>query len=211
MTETIEFVLIIALAALVISLGRRVHKRQLLIRSMKRLDMIEGISVHRLVNPFLSLVKHQRTPEYIVDIYGNIYLVRCYNGFGAGRSVHFASGRFTSRYSKLKGYYYRAGMGRVVKTRGFAFGASVKIIEPITLPRSVTEKGYTEVLIFNPAPSEVSYVVKEKNSIRAAFTGDEVYGRRIFTAATFEIFADREARRIRLSAENKGDHYEKVY
>ena len=38
---------------------------------------------------------------------------------------------------------------------------------------------------------------EEKTSIKVAFTGDEIFGRRIFTTSTFEIFVDREARRIK--------------
>ncbi len=212
MTGAIEFLLIITALCLTLVFCKMIYKRCALIRMFKRLEGIEGIEVKRLKCPFTSLIRMSRSPEYIVNIYENSYLVRCYNGGGVGKSVHFASPRFTARYSKMRGYYYRAGMGRVVKTRGFTFGSSVKIIEPIALSNGNFTKNYTEVLIFNPAPEDVTFVVKEKTSIRAAFTGDTVYGRRIFTASAFEIFADREARRIRLSENNYniGEFHEKV-
>ena len=61
------------------------------------------------------------------------------------------------------------------------------------------------VLIFSPAPNEVSYVTETKNSIRVAFSGDRVYGARIFTASTFLTIADREYRESLLQ---KKEEYE---
>ena len=57
----------------------------------------------------------------------------------------------------------------------------------------------TDDYVTNPKFKDLymSYVTEGKTSIKVAFTGDEVYGRKIFTASTFEIFVDREARRIR--------------
>ncbi len=169
---------------------------------MSRLSKTDGIKIKRLKNPFYSLFRLSSSPEYIMEIYGKLYLIRVYNGGGAVKAVHFASDKFTVRYSKLKATSYRPGVGRVSRYRGIGVGASVRLLMPINLPRELSGREYTELLIFNPAPSEVSFVVEERNSIRAAFTGDIVCGRRIFTASTFEIFADREARRIRLQRQS---------
>ena len=56
------------------------------------------------------------------------------------------------------------------------------------------EREIIPVLIFNPAPGEVSYVTEEKSSIKIAFSGDEFRGEKIFTPTTFVIWADRKKR-----------------
>jgi hypothetical protein len=50
--------------------------------------------------------------------------------------------------------------------------------------------------LLDPEPCEVTYVTEAKNSIRAAYTGDEVYGRMIFTPESFYIYADRRSRSL---------------
>ncbi len=197
MTKIIELLAIISIFAVSVFFLTKISKRLALFRVMKRLSKTDGIEIKRIGCPILSLVRFSKTPEYIMDIFGERYYIRCYNGGGVSKSVHFANGKFSVRYSHVRSYYYRPGVGRIVRTRGFNLGAAVKIIPEIQLPKALQDVDFREILIFNPAPTEVSYVVKEKNSIRAAFTGDVVYGRQIFTASTFEIFADREARRIK--------------
>jgi len=44
------------------------------------------------------------------------------------------------------------------------------------------------------APGELSYVSKEKTSVKIAFTDDEVYGMKVFTSSTFASYADRMSR-----------------
>ncbi len=198
MTKIIELVIFFAIIAFLTILSIKLYKRIYLLRIMRRLSKVKEIEIKRVKNPFSSLFILSKTPEYIVKIYENTYIVRCYNGGSAVKAVHFASDKFTVRYSKLKATSYRPGVGRISKPRGIGVGASVRLLHPVELPAELKDCEYTEVIIFNPAPSEVSFVVKEKNSIRAAFTGDTVCGRKIFTASTFEIFADREARRIRI-------------
>lgn len=58
------------------------------------------------------------------------------------------------------------------------------------------DKRIEKILLFSPAPYEVSYVTEERSTIRLAFTGDELYGYRIFTPSTFVTFIDREKRRM---------------
>ena len=196
MTDIIEFLLLLFIAVLLSHLCTALYKRLFLLRKLRGLEKIEGVSITRLQNPFISLFRFSKTAEFSVNIYGDTYLVRVYNGGSNTKAVHFANERFSVCYSRIKSVTYTA-RGRFLNVKGFNFGGSVKIIEPLP-PNSVpTVKECTEVILFNPAPGEVSFVVKEKNSIRAAFTGDTVCGRKIFTASTFEIFVDREARRIR--------------
>lgn len=197
MTPLIQFLLAVTVIVLVIGICAQVYKRVYLLRVTKRISKIEGVSLRWLANPFLSLIKLSDTPELSVKIYDDTYLVRIYNGVGGGNAVHFATEKFTVCYSGIKTAVYMPKCGRLLSFRGFNIGAHVKVLNPIKVPDGLCDGEYTEVVLFNPAPSEVSYVVEEKTSIKVAFTGDEIYGRKIFTTSTFEIFVDREARRIK--------------
>jgi hypothetical protein len=55
-------------------------------------------------------------------------------------------------------------------------------------------KNIVSVLILNPSPSVLSYVSDEKTSIKIAFTGDEMYGIKVFTGSTFLRYIDRMKR-----------------
>ena len=204
MTQIIEFIIALAVIFFFAGIAVKVYKRAYLIRVMNRIAKIKGVTVKRRANPFLSLFRLSREAEYTVEVYGRRYAVRIYNGEGGGNAVHFANEKFTVVYSRLKTGI--APRGRFFTLRGFSVGAKVKVLPKLTVPEEFRGRDFCEVILFNPAPAEVSYVVKEKTSIRVAFTGDEIFERRIFTASTFEIFIDREARRIK--DERAGEYYD---
>ena len=190
----LALIIIVYLSRLISALLKRVN----LSKAVKRLSKIEGVKIFELKNTYLSLLKPSAEAEYYLSVYGDEYLVRVYNGGGSSYAVHFASERFTVKFPRAKSVVFMPNHPRArrpIILKGFNFGGSVKTLEPIQPPEFMREKEYTEVIVFNPAPSDVSYVSPEKTKIKIAFTGDEVYGRRIFTASTFEIFVDREARR----------------
>jgi hypothetical protein len=199
MTQILQFLLTVAAIVLIAGLCNQLYRRIYLVRVIKRISSIEGVSASWLKNPFISLVRLSDTPEIAVKIYDDCYLIRLYNGGGGGNAVHFATEKFTVCYSriKIKNAVYTPKRGRLFTLSGFNVGARVKVMPDLVIPDELNTSKYTEVLLFNPAPTEVSYVVKEKTSIKVAFTGDEIFGRRIFTTSTFEIFVDREARRIK--------------
>ena len=66
-------------------------------------------------------------------------------------------------------------------------------------PENLADESYgknvEKILLFTPAPNEVSYVTEEKTTIKLAFTGDEFYGMKIFTTSSFIAYADRETRK----------------
>ena len=72
----------------------------------------------------------------------------------------------------------------------------MRILPKLRIPDEyeLSRKKIVPVLIFNPAPHDVTYVTPEKNKVVAAFTGDTVYTEKIYTASTFVTFADRYAR-----------------
>lgn len=206
MIKILEIILALLLVMYLARLVSAVSKRASLNRAVKRLSKIEGVKIFDLKGTYGSLLRMSRDAEYYLSIYGDVYLVRAYNAVGSSHAVHFASERFTVRFPRVKSIVFMPNSPRAkrpIALKGFNFGGSVKVIEPIRKPDFMGERKYTEILVFNPAPSDVSYVSKEKTKIKIAFTGDEVYGRRIFTASTFEIFVDREARRKRFEKTEK--------
>ena len=74
------------------------------------------------------------------------------------------------------------------------------------LDRNAVGKEVIPVLIFNPAPHDVTYVTESKNRVAAAFTGDKVYDQTIFTASTFVTYADRYERE-RLEAKKSASSF----
>ncbi len=200
MIKILEFLLAVILVLYISKCLSIIFKRTSFCRAIKRLSKIEGVKILNLKNSYHSLFSMSKDAEYYLSIYGDVYLVRVYNGGGASNAVHFASERFTVKFSRMKSVVFMPHSPRArrpISLKGFNFGGSIKIVEPICKPEFMGDREYSEILVFNPAPGDVSYVSPEKTKIKIAFTGDEVYGRRIFTASTFEIFVDREARRIR--------------
>ena len=55
-------------------------------------------------------------------------------------------------------------------------------------------KKIVRALVFNPTPKEVSYVNEERTAIKAAFSQDDVYGYKIFTASTLVEYVERAIR-----------------
>jgi hypothetical protein len=119
--------------------------------------------------------------------------------------VHFASKRFAVVFSRI--HFSISGL----LSRGARKGArpsgsvdtsrqKVHIIEGLTYDK---ETNVREVIILDPAPAEVTYVTETKTAIKAAYTGDEVYGRMIFTPETFVIYADRRKREIEYESVQK--------
>ena len=175
-----------------------VSKRLSLHTSIMRLGKNEGVEVRVLRSPIASLFSVSEMPSYAVRVGSGIYYVRLYNGIGAGKVVHFASREFTVRFSRLvTATYSRSRGGKRLRgfSRGVSVGSKVIIMPPLRIPEDHPE-GCTPypVMIFNPAPGEVSYVTEERTRIEVAFTGDEIYGARVFTKTTFLNFIDRLTR-----------------
>ena len=73
----------------------------------------------------------------------------------------------------------------------------VYIIPELKIPCDIKNdngREVIEVIMLDPEPSEVTFVPEGKTSIKAAYTGDLVYGRMIFTPEAFAIYADRVQR-----------------
>ncbi len=190
----------ILLAVLVIKLAVLVLRRLSLHIKIMRMGRLGDVEVRTLRSPLSSLLKITDKPSYSVRVNGVVYYVRVYNGVGAGKVVHFASERYTVRFTRLVTASYshsRGGKRLHGFSRGVSVGSKVIILPPLSVPQDhPAGLAACEVMIFNPAPGEVSYVTEERTRIEVAFTGDEIYGTKIFTKKTFATFIDRVSRGV---------------
>ena len=188
----IIFVLLLVLVGkLVIFIGKRLGMLAKIYALKKQCDA--KITLHSFVlRPMWWKCK---TPDITVQIRDTVYRLHLYNGGGRARYVHFASDRFSVVYSKWK-TVMRSSLGVQGLPRNLGLTLSVKgevnVIEPLS---SYQGRGRVEnILLFSPAPEEVSYVTEEKTSIKLAFTGDTLYGYKIFTPSSFATYAERKWR-----------------
>ena len=203
MGEIVLFVVIILAALFVYRVLRSFVKRVFLMKKLRELKKTEGLTVKYNKLPFPSLLKLSSVPEITVETKGTIFLIRLFGASSKHRRVHFASPEFTVT---IKGKRARSA-ARVVGSRHRTIvrvsndysspkSGKVRILPKLRIPDeyAYSRKKIVPVLIFNPAPHDVTYVTPEKNKVIAAFTGDTVYTDIIFTASTFVTYADRYAR-----------------
>ncbi len=195
MEDIISFVILLVTTILAIKLIGFVIKRIAMLRSIYSLKKLcdANITLHTFfLRPMWWKCK---SPDITVKIRDTVYRIHLYSGGGGTKFVHFANDRFSVVYSKWK-TVMRSSRGMHGLPRELGLTLSVKgrvnVIPPLS--EHTGKERVVNVLLFSPAPAEVSYVTEEKTSIRLAFTGDTLYGYKIFTPSTFAIFAERQWR-----------------
>ncbi len=200
--------LVIILLIFLALFAARCIKRAIAYMRISSLKKLCGAEVRHLRAPILSFLPPRATPDTAVTVGDTVYLIRFINGVGQRTCVHFASKNyfvsFVSRAIFAGGFgglriILRFG-GKMTSTNATS-SRHVGILPDLVIPKEyISEaelygKRLVPVLILSPAPSQLTYVTEERTSIKLAFTGDELYGQKIFTASTFITHADREARR----------------
>ncbi len=175
-------------------------KRTILIVKLLGLKKQHGAAVKFLRFPYLPTSAISKKADIKVEILDTVYLIRLFSGGHGKKCVHFASPEFAVRFtSRISGRLAVSGrwMSHLVSVTDETFNTGVRVynIPPINVPEEIKDGRRVEnVLLFNPAPKLVSYVSKEKTTIKVAFTGDMVYDQRIFSASGFVAYADRRTR-----------------
>ncbi len=199
-----EWIIIAILSVLFFNFVTRVAKRLSAHITLSKIGKACGAKINYTRLPILSMFKLSKKPDMTIEIGDDIYLARFINGRSSRTMLHFASPEYFVTYvqrSFLLGYRGFGGM-RVSKD-SMAIMTSrrkVKILPQLEIPRELLSdnekenKKIHQILIFSPCPSEVTYVTNTKTSIKLAFTGDEFYGQKIFSAKTFISYADRMKR-----------------
>ena len=199
MNDFLALLLILLAVFCIYKLTALTVKRVLLIRSLSSLKTSCKAKIRYLRNPFASYFKISKIPDVAVEIRDTVYLLRIISDGGVGRRFHFASKNFTVAFTNFMFVgvptVRRVTGARAYRSEPLKLFKRVRIYPDIEIPKEYENSGksITLALVFNPAPGNVSYVTESKTSIRVAFTGDEIYGQRVFTASTFAAFADREA------------------
>lgn len=188
-------------------------KRITLHAKIRKIEKEKIATVKYIRSPIASLFRTSDTPDLVIEEGKTVYVCRIVSGVSGFRFVHFANSEYYVRYTKMR--FFIGGRLRIKAQRGqFLQGASVyqnngssattrrsvKILPPLNMPEEYKIKSEFDdrkiipVLIFNPAPCEVTYVTPSKTKIQVAFTGDDFYGYKIFTASTLKNYIEREKR-----------------
>lgn len=134
--------------------------------------------------------------DIVLEILDTVYHIRLYSGGGIANNVHFANEEYSAVYMKVKGAsrsVRAATANTLALSSGLNIFSKVYYHKPLSVQK-IDGKRVVRVLLLNPAPAGLSYVTEEKNSIRIAFTGDEMYGMKVFTASTFVAYCERQYR-----------------
>ena len=213
MTKLLELFITVSLIVIAFNVLSIIWARLGLIGRINKLRAYAKAEITYLRSPLTSLIKLSHTPDITVRAGDTLYLVRLYNGGGIDKVIHFASPDFTVKFSRMKTASYTSrGKGAGVLSRlGFAVGSRVIPIPRLDTSDYEGELKAVPVLIFCHEPGEVSFVTEEKTSIMTAFTGDGIYGTRIFTVSTFVSYVERAYREECRLAKEQDTHGELLF
>ena len=202
MAELLRAIIVITAVVLSILLVRFMSCRIGAVTKIRTLKKLSGADVRILRLPVIPFLRPCASPDMAVEIGRKVYFIRFISGRSHLSFLHFASRRFAVVYTKLR--FTISGIFARGARRGFVRGQGtvdtsrqrVYVIPEMKIPSAYEgpKKEIVEVMLLCPAPCEVTYVTEAKTSIRAAFTGDIIYGRMIFTPDTLVSFADRMRR-----------------
>ncbi len=195
-------IVLLVLAALALFIFLRWFiKRTVMIFRLLELKRLHGARIIFQRFPYLPTWAMSEKADIRIEILDTVYLIRLFSGGNKKKSIHFASPEYAVRYTpRMSGKMAFGGRWKFslisVSEESFNTGVRVYRIPPLELPEEGVYGGrrVERVIIFNPAPKIVSYVTKERTTIRVAFTGDDVYGIKIFSASSFTAYADRMTR-----------------
>ena len=209
MAEIIKLFIIVICVYVVFRTAVFLTKRTVMlikIYSLKK-ECNAKISLHRC--PFLPFLPRGEKPDITVEILDTVYAIRLYPGISSTRFVHFVDSEYSVVFRRLRAMVMpsrsAAKMAKGIALT-YSSGGHVNIMSEMS--SETGGRKCQRILLFSPAPHEVSYVTEEKTTIRLAFTGDTLYGYKVFTPSTLVTFLDREKRRIEDEKRNTfGDPY----
>ena len=188
----IEFSLIVIAIIVVIKIFLFAKRRLSLLFSILSLRKIDTVEV-QIANP-IALLSNRVTekPFAKIKVRDKTYAVRLFNGKGYSHAAHIVNESYASVFMKTGG----AIKVRMFVRRVAAVHEAARVYFPRTvfLPETKNDNGEIPILLFSPAPRELTYVTEERTSIKAAFTGDEIFGFKVYTKTTFKNFIDRDSR-----------------
>lgn len=203
MADIIKLLVIIFLVYWLFRAAVFVTKRSIMLIKLNSLKKLCNANITLHSFPYSPFQKRSTNPDVTVEIFNTVYAIRLYSGISSTRFVHFADERFSVVYKRLRAMVMPSH-GAVRPPKGvrltYSAGGHVNVMRDMELDAGGRE--VVRVLLFSPAPHEVSYVTEERSTIRLAFTGDTLYGYRVFTPTTLVTFIDRESRRMEAERKN---------
>ena len=197
MAEIIKLLIIVFCIYLAFSAVVFVTKRAIMltkIYSLKKLCNAK-ISLHRC--PFLPFICRSEKPDITIEILDTVYAIRLYSGISSTRFVHFVDDEYSVVYKRLRAMVMpNRSAAKVAKGIALTYSSGGHVNVMGKMSCDTGGRKCQRILLFSPAPHEVSYVTEEKTTIRLAFTGDMLYGYKVFTPSTLITYLDREKRRI---------------
>ena len=196
MRDFIELIITFIAIWVFFSLTSFISKRLRLYRRISSLKKSCNAKITWHKSIFKPMWRTTSAPDLTVKILDTTYLIRIYSGGGSAMSVHFANERFSTVYMRMRASArspHGTGAASLAMSSGINLYAKVHVLPPFEEGESVGGK-VVRAMIMNPAPSVLSYVAPNKASIKIAFTGDELYGVRVFTDSTFIRYAERMKR-----------------
>ena len=202
MTDIINLILIVIGFTVVSRIVYMLLKRLSLLIKLASLKKTCGAKITYKRSPFLPMRFSSEKPDITVEILDTVYLIRLYSGGNATKFVHFADPNYSVIFSRLNVGRFTSSSriaNRLITLADSAMNMDMRVVIvpdfPIPEDESFFGKRVERVYLFNPAPSEVTFVTEETTSIRTAFDGDEMYGIKIFSLSGFIAHADRETRK----------------
>lgn len=193
MNEIIDAIILIILLLSAFFILRFLTKRTVLVVRLYSLARLTGGKI-KLSSPLLPLIPRPRKGAITLKILDTVYTLRLYSGGGGTKSVHFLDRRYSVTYTRTAigtvSHSRLRGKARLITSDTLNLGARVCVLDA---PEENTE-GAVEVMLFNPAPMEVSYVDDTGSSVKLAFAGDEMHGEKVFTLSSFISYAERRYR-----------------
>ena len=188
----LEFSLIVISIMIIVKIFLFTKRRLSLLHAVLKLKKIDTVGVQ--ITNFSALLSKKVTkkPFAKVTVGSKTYAIRLFNGKGFKHAAHIVNERYASVFLKTGG----ATKVRTLARRAIVTHEAARVYFPRTvfLPDTKNDNGEISILLFSPAPRELTYVTEERTSIKAAFTGDEVFGFKVFTKTTFANFIDRDSR-----------------
>ena len=191
----IVFILALVIVLLLYRFIRLAATRTALYIRLRRLAKTKNFKLKFTRNPVLSLLKISHAPDITAEIGDKIYAIRLYNGAGKRHRVHFADQEYSARF-RADCLSVMSDVGRAIMSKGrqdTSVGKSGRVIIIPSLVYSDGEKEIIPITVFNPAPSDITYVSEERSSIKRAFSGDEIYGTTVFSSRGVCDFLERKA------------------
>lgn len=180
--------LLLWLFVLLRRIGFAVVKRLRLTAMLKRICAQNRWQYRQNRAAFASFFGFAAQPDIEIETPETLYCIRLFTCVNQRWFLHFPKENvalYTKRYIRLG---KRASKSRAVYGNAASERVCVKkmrLLPPMKIPE--TEKTVERILLFNPAPKEISRVNASRTAAEIVGSGDVVFGQRIYNAKWLEF------------------------